>query len=65
MTQCWQSSGPSLTCPSPLCPFLFQNKVVTVDGVRVKLQVRGSRGWDEGGRREELTLALHPKPQEA
>uniref|UniRef100_A0A2K5DG35 RAB37, member RAS oncogene family n=1 Tax=Aotus nancymaae TaxID=37293 RepID=A0A2K5DG35_AOTNA len=30
--------------PSPLCLFLFQNKVVTVDGMRVKLQI-----WDTAG----------------
>lgn len=57
-----EPASPSL---STLCPFLFQNKVVTVDGVRVKLQVRESGGWDKRGRREEGALVLHPEPQEA
>uniref|UniRef100_A0A2K5HE82 RAB37, member RAS oncogene family n=1 Tax=Colobus angolensis palliatus TaxID=336983 RepID=A0A2K5HE82_COLAP len=35
---------PRDSCPPILCLFLFQNKVVTVDGVRVKLQI-----WDTAG----------------
>jgi hypothetical protein len=46
-----------------LCPLLFQNKVVTVDGTRVKLQVRQEAGI--GGGVEELAFDPHPEPQEA
>ena len=34
-----QATSPALHTHLSLCPSLFQNKVVTVDGVRVKLQV--------------------------
>lgn len=55
-----QASPAWCTHPLPLCPFLFQNKVVTVDGVRVKLQVRKeARGWGWGEGRS-LPLLLTP-----
>jgi hypothetical protein len=48
----WQNSGGQPPLPShpipTLCPFLFQNKVVTVDGARVKLQVQAEAGAEEG-----------------
>lgn len=39
-----QAASPALSTHLSLCPSLFQNKVVTVDGVRVKLQVRQAAG---------------------
>lgn len=39
-----QAASPTLSTHLSLCPSLFQNKVVTVDGVRVKLQI-----WDTAG----------------
>lgn len=50
--------GPANIPLPTLCPFLFQNKVVTVDGARVKLQVRAVAGMGEG-----LALASQPEPQ--
>lgn len=51
-------SQPPLLSKSTLCPFLFQNKVVTVDGVRVKLQVR--RDWRGRGVMVGPAPAPHP-----
>lgn len=47
-TGCRQTLGASQHPLPTLCPFLFQNKVVTVDGARVKLQVRAVPGRGEG-----------------
>lgn len=49
---CQQSAGgkPPLSSDHlSLNPFLLQNKVVTVDGVRVKLQVRPETRWQVAG----------------
>ena len=60
-----QAASPALRTHLSLCPSLFQNKVVTVDGVRVKLQVRpaAGRAGVEGGGGSRIgapAQALHP-----